>query len=159
MFRATVTNRRTNPRNGGFSMIEMVIVVLVSSVMIQMAVSVSGPVLDRMAVKSASGSLMALHARARAHAIERGSVVQFRVDPIGDSAWISEGDQQIEVLRLGQESNIDLVGTVSVRLCLNPRGYADIECNSFSDSVEVGFERGTASAEILFLPLGQLIRQ
>jgi len=115
--------------------------------------------MDRMAVKSASGSLAALRARARAHAIERGRVVQLRIDPVGDSVWISDGGQEIETLRLGQERGIDVVSSGLVLLCFNARGYADTDCNSFSDSAEVGFERGGANAQVVFLPLGQLVKQ
>ncbi len=156
MYRVDDRNRRMTR---GFSTIETVIVVMIASLMVQLAVSVSGPVLDRMAVKSASGSLVALHARARAHAIERGRVVRLRIDLAGDSAWISDGDERIETLRLGQERNVELTGTGSVVLCLNTRGYADTNCNSFSDSVAFGFSRGTASENVVILSLGQMVRQ
>jgi hypothetical protein len=62
--------------------------------------------------------------------------------------------------------SLDFAGAFSVELqipgdglslCMTPKGVASPALNSFDDEVEVAFVRGTASAEVVLLPLGQAI--
>ncbi len=46
---------------------------------------------------AAQESLVALHARA--HAVERGTTVDFHLDPAGDSAWVEIDGETVGVAR------------------------------------------------------------
>jgi len=146
-------------RRDGFTIIELVITVAVALVLLSVAVSASAPAFDRMSVSSARTSFAALHARARARAVERGRNVHLSVDPATDSAWVSDGAELIEAVAFGTASGIDVQMPAAMKLCLGPRGYADTGCNSFSSAIKVGFARGGASSSLEVRPLGQLVME
>jgi prepilin-type N-terminal cleavage/methylation domain-containing protein len=146
-------------RNGGFTIIELVVTITIGAILLDVALSTSGPALDRMSVTSARTTFAALHARARARAVERGRTVSLFVDPATDSAWVYDNDEVVEAIAFGTASGIDVTAGSRLELCLSPRGYADRDCNSFSSAVEVGFARNGASASVELRPLGQLVME
>ena len=148
-----------NNTRGGFTLIEMVITVSVALILLNVALSASGPAFDRMTVSSARTSFAALHARARARAVERGRNVRLSVDPATDSAWVSDGTEIIEAVAFGTDSGIDIRTPALMELCLGPRGYADTDCNSFTSAVKLEFTRRAASAAVQVRPLGQLVME
>ena len=77
----------------GSTMVETVIVCIMVSALIGTGLSSGGRVMDRMSVASSRNALVALHARARARAIEHGTVTRLIVDPAGDSAWVAYGQE------------------------------------------------------------------
>jgi len=142
---------------GGFSMVEITVVCFIASVLIGAGVRSGGAVLDKMSVNSSRSALIALHARARARAIEHGTVTRLFVDPVGDSAWVSDGSVVIERVDFAASHGTDMVADESFLLCMAPNGIADTECNSFDSSVSVAFVRGGESKELTFRLLGQVM--
>ena len=142
---------------GGFSMVEMVVVCLIVSVLIGAGVRSGGGVLDKMAVDSSRSALVALHARARARAIEHGTVTRLFVDPAGDSAWVSDGAVVVERVDFATSHGTDIVADEVLLLCMAPNGIADTGCNSFDSAVTIGFARGGETTQLTFRPLGQVI--
>ena len=146
-------------RNGGFTIIEVIVALAIGVILLDITLSASGPALDRMSVNSARTTFAALHARARVRAIERGRTVSFFVDPATDSAWVYDDDEIVEAIAFGSTSGVDITAGSRLELCLSPRGYADTDCNSFSSAVEVGFTRNSASTSLEVRPLGQLVME
>ena len=146
-------------QNGGFTIIELVVAMVVATLLIDMALSAGGPALDRMSVTSARTTFAALHARARVRAVERGRNVSLFVDPATDSAWVFDQNEVVEAIAFRTASGVDVTTASRMELCLSPRGYADTDCNSFSSTVEVGFARGAASSSLEVRPLGQLVME
>lgn len=142
----------------GFTLIELVIVLLIGSILTSIALSSWGNARGRAQARSARTTFAAVHARARAQAIERGATVRMLVDVAGDSVALVSGGLTLERIQFGGELNVDLQSSVgAVRLCMSPRGYADTSCNSFSTPVTITFRRSADTASVTLLPMGQLI--
>lgn len=141
----------------GFSIIEVAMVLMIAAALLDMALSAAAPVSNRLSVSSSRSALVALHARARAHAVERGVMTRLHVDPEGDSAWVSDAGERIETVDFYETWGVDLIAAAPIELCMSPRGHADRDCNSFGSTVDVEFSRGGLSAVVMIRPLGQLV--
>lgn len=140
-------------------MVEMIVVLAVGGILLSMAIGGFGDATSGFAVRSARQSYAALQARTRAHALERGRITRFHTDPAGDSVWIEASSGTVERVDFGESRDIDVRSGTSgvITLCMNPRGFGETSCNSFgSGSVDVSFVRGSESASVTILPLGQL---
>jgi len=148
-----------NDRRSGFSIIELVVVLMVGSVLTSIAITEFNGVSGRFAVKGARQTLMSMHARARVQAVEFGQTVKLHVDPGGDSIWLSRDGEVLDVLDFGKEFNVDIQTSTDseVRVCMNPRGFADTGCNSFTSPVTITYMLTSDSASVLILPLGQMV--
>ena len=144
-------------RRRGFTLIEVVVVIMVGAVLLSLAINAFGGVRAGYAVREARTAFAALHARTRAQAIEFGQTVELHVDAGGDSVWIARNDTILETLRLGNELGVDLrSGTSPVTLCVNSRGYGDTGCTSFGSPLAFYFVNASDTAGIEMFPLGQL---
>ena len=148
-----------NDRRSGFSIIELVVVLMVGSVLTSIAITEFNGVSGRFAVKGARQTLMSMHARARVQAVEFGQTVKLHVDPDGDSIWLSRDGEVLDALDFGEEFNVDIQTSTDseVRVCMNPRGFADTGCNSFTSPVTITFVLASDSASVLILTLGQMV--
>lgn len=139
-------------------MIELLVALLVGSVLISVAVSSLSSVQTRYAVRSARDSFISLHARTRAHAIERGGRTDLLVFSAGDSVLILSGADTLERVHFQESMGVDIrMSGASLRLCMNARGFANTSCNSFNTVAKVGFAQGSEVQEVEILPLGQLV--
>lgn len=141
----------------GFTLIELVIAVLIGSILTSIALSSYGNARGAFAVRGARNTFASLHARARAQAIESGATILLVADVTGDSVYLSDGSNILESVDFGGELNVDVRAAGNVRLCMNSRGYADTDCNSFNSSATVTFAAGVDTASVQILPLGQLV--
>ncbi|MGD8318984.1 MAG: prepilin-type N-terminal cleavage/methylation domain-containing protein [Gemmatimonadota bacterium] len=143
----------------GFTVIELVIALLIGSILTSIALSSYHNARGSFAVRGARNTFASFAARARAQAIESGSNVRLMVDVTGDSIFLWNGSQNLETLDMGDELHVDMRSSVgSFALCMNSRGYADPDCNSFgSDKVLLQFWQNADSASVVILPLGQLV--
>lgn len=158
---------------GGFTLIEMVIVILIGSILTSIALAQFQNVQARFAVEGAKQMYMTLHQRARSRSVEMGETVLLFVHPLGDSAYIFTPSMPVaervsDVTRFDEQLNVDIrtPGDVNVTICMTPRGYADYNCGSytnfgvtgtFADTVRFQFWLNADSASVLVLPMGQLI--
>ena len=140
--------------NKGYTLIEVSMVLLIGGVLLDASVRPMGSVTGSFSVNAAQESFLALHARARAHAVERGTAAAFHVDPVGDSAWVEIEGETLEVARF---DDVDLQGNGSIKVCMSPRGIADTRCNSFSGVETVTFEARGEATTLHILPLGKLV--
>lgn len=143
----------------GFTLVEVVIALLIGSILTSIALSGFGNARSRFAATGARNTFHALHARARAQAIEMGAPVRLMVYPPGDSVVLLDtADVRLTGVDFEEEFHVDLRSSApSLRLCLTPRGYADTACNSFNTAARLEFWQGGDSATLQILPLGQLI--
>jgi len=146
-------------RRSGFSIIELVVVLMVGSVLTSIAITEFNGVSGRFAVKGARQTLMSMHARARVQAVEFGRTVRLHVDPVGDSVWLSRDGEILNALDFGVEFKVDIQTSTDseVRVCMNARGFADTGCNSFMSPVTVTFLLMSDVASVLILTLGQMV--
>lgn len=142
----------------GFTLIELVIALLIGGILTSIALSGFGSARGAYAVRGARNTMTSLHARARANAIERGTRVRMIVDPAGDSVTLRRDTTLIETVHFNRELEVDIRTSTggTVVLCMNPRGYADEACNSFTTPVQVTFWRNADSASVGILTLGQM---
>ncbi len=148
-----------NHGRSGFSVIELVIVLMIGSILTSIVITSFSGVSGRFAVKGARQTFMSMHARARAQAVEYGRTVRLNVDAGGDSVWLSTGGEVLEVLHFDEEFNVDIRTSTdsNLQLCMNPRGFADTGCNNFSSPVTVTFLLTSDTASVRVLTLGQMV--
>ena len=145
----------TGPRLG-FTLIEIVIALLIGSILTSIAMTSFGNARGSFAVRGAKNTFVSMVARARAQAIEQGESVWLIMDTAGDSAFVWYDSRNQETIRFGGELNVDVRGS-SFRLCMNTRGYADPDCNSFSSILTVQFWQNADSTSVQLLPMGQVV--
>ncbi len=140
--------------NKGYSLVEVVAVLMIGGVLMDVSFRPMATVTAGFSVNAAHDSFVALHARARAHAVERGTTAEFHLDPAGDSAWVEINGETLEVARFNP---VDLQASGPITVCMSSRGVADTRCNSFSGVETVTFEARGESSSLEILPLGKLI--
>ena len=144
-------------RTAGFTLLEVLVALMIGAVLTSIAVKAMGPASQGMAVQQARNVFAGMAARTRAQAIESGATTVLLANTVGDSVMILAGGRIVETVRFGSEMNVDLQSSSGiVRLCMNPRGYAKLECNSFSSTIKMTFAAGTRSSEVEILPMGQV---
>ena len=146
-------------RRSGFSIIELVVVLMVGSVLTSIAITSFNGVSGRYATRGARQTFMAMHARARAQAVEYGQTVRLNLDPDDDSVWLSRGSEVLEVLNFAEEFDVDIrTSTASdLMVCMNARGFADTRCNNFASPVTVTFLLASDTTSVRVLSLGQMV--
>jgi len=144
-------------RTSGFTATELMIALVIGSVLTSVAVRSAGPVLSETAVRGAAQTFSGLHARARAHAVERGVIARLRVDTSRDNVTIMVGSDTIEIVTFGASQDVDIqASAATITLCINPRGFGERGCSSFDSSVSISFVQGAKVSEVRLWPLGQL---
>lgn len=162
------------PRADGFTLIELIIVILIGSILTGVALSSFRNVQARFAVQGAKQAYMTLHQRARSKAVERGETVLLVHWVTGDSAALLMRDgatwSWTDQTHFRRRFDVDVrtPSNASYYMCMTPRGYADYNCGSwgsmnslyqatFADTFRLEFWLNADSASVLVLPMGQLV--
>jgi prepilin-type N-terminal cleavage/methylation domain-containing protein len=151
----------------GFSLIELVIVMVLGGIIAGVAINSFGNAQSRMGPRSAESQFLTMHAHTRAIAVERGGMARLVADPATSMVEITfqagPGVTPETVTgRNFQESfgvTLETTGGQPVILCMTPRGYAATGCNSFNTEARIRFVRGGQATGVTLLPLGQVMRQ
>lgn len=145
----------------GFTIIELLIVLVVGIALTSMAISSFAPAQRKLAVRSARQTLAAMHARTRAHAIEAGTNVVLTVDFTNDKAWISRDGTTLETVDFYESMHVHLkdarLVSTPLEICMNARGFGESSCNSFTSGTDVLFVQNGESKKMRVYPLGQLV--
>ena len=143
----------------GFTILELLIALSLGTLLTTIGANAMGPVWARTAVRSAQDTFLALHARGRAEAIERGRSVRMIISATGDSAVVLAPDASVvETINFMERFHVDVAASQNtVTLCWTPRGYADADCNSFTSSVEIEFSRDDSAQSLDLWPLGKAV--
>ena len=148
----------TRKQSQGFSMIELLIVLMIGAVLLSMSVGRISDGRGTLSAVAARQAYLALHSRTRAQAIEFGSTARLIVDVRGDSAWIVQGGNTVETYDFAAD-HVDVQSSATgplVQMCMVARGYSEPRCNSFSESVTLMFVTPQSSQSIVLLPMGQV---
>jgi hypothetical protein len=141
----------------GFTVLELLIVLVLGVIMTSMALKGFGMVANRFAAREARGVFQGMVARTRAQAIESGWSTMLIADAHGDSVMVLANGRIVENVRFGEELGVDIQTQQPLtRICMTPRGFANPDCNSFSSTIKMVFVRGPREETIEILPLGQL---
>ena len=145
--------------SAGFTIVELVIVILIGSILVGVALSSFQTAQAAMAARGAKNMYATLHQRARVRSIERGQRSLLYVDTTGDSAAIFSNGAWSDVTHFRGQLNVDLRATpATFFICMNPRGYADPNCGfGITSPVKLEFWLSGDSTSITILPMGQLV--
>ncbi len=144
-------------RSEGFTILELVVVMLIGSILIAVSAPAFGAVQRSRAVGNARDSFVWLAMRARAASIEKGEPVTLTVDPVaGKAVAVSSSGEGIDSLIFTGEiaAGVSTSTGSSVQVCYSPRGYATCP----DEAAWVTFRLGSDSARALIQPLGQVDR-
>lgn len=171
MHRIPNTPGRQSERRG-FSLLELLMIVLISALMVGIFVPVAGSVQKRMSLTNAKNTMVFLAARARSHAANRGAIAILDIDPANNRAWIRlrgdtladsfvdfERDHEADLLLTdpysGAPAEVGESGVLSI--CYSPRGYAQQGCIDVPRlPLRLRFTRGGKSDSVEIRALGQI---
>lgn len=147
--------RRTNR---GFTIIEILFVVLIGGILIAVSLASIRNVTARFSARSARDTFLTLHARARVRAVERGVPAILFMDFANDSASVTQGSTLLETIHFRSEFNVDFTGPgAALILCMGARGIADSACTNFNTPQTIQFQFNDEVVGVQMLPLGQVL--
>ena len=145
-------------RPNGFTLTELLIVIVISLALTSIAVTAAQPAQNRYAVRGARDGFVAMHARARAQAVEAGKTTTLTLDFASDRATITRGYTTLETVEFGEGLNVDIQGGgTTMTICMNSRGFGETSCNSFSTGTDITFVQGSSTERVRVYPLGQVL--
>ena len=144
-------------RRRGFTLTEMLFVVIIGAMVLTMGTREFTSLAHQRAASNAGNAMVHTSSRARSEAMRRGEVIYMRVLPATGTVQVSTvGGTVIHTLDV-TDSGVSMVGN-TFRVCYAARGYALPGCSDFTSMQSVGFVRGTDTAWVQVLPLGQARR-
>jgi prepilin-type N-terminal cleavage/methylation domain-containing protein len=144
-------------RRSGFTLLEMLLVVLIGGVILTMGTRQYSGISNRRAVINAANAMVLTANRARSEAMRSGRLVYLQVRPDSGLARV-EGSTGTVVHTLDMETyGGDMVGS-GFTICYAARGYALPGCTNITANRSLRFVRGTDTTTVVAMPLGQVRR-
>lgn len=160
--RAELRPRPRPGRRDGFTLLEMLTVIVIGGVLTGIVLNSFSRVRGQLSTRSAQSNFMGLHAQARAFAVERGVLVRLVVDEANDRVRIEvlapDGVDVRNQMDFREAFGVDMVtGQGSVNICFTPRGIANPACaGAFTgNSLVVRFDAADRSRTVTVFPMGQ----
>ncbi len=129
------------PRTGGFSVFELLFVLMFLLVLVSMALP-SSDQLDGRRVRMAADQFASAHRLARSTGIQHGGMSEFHVDTVNNRYWIEVDTSStgvtdtIGVVRdMTTQDNVDIVSARTL-VCFDGRGLPSLNKNSRGDTCE-----------------------
>ncbi len=142
-------------RKGGFSLIELLFVIMIGGVLLAITAPQIGRLQARGAAINARDGFIWLASRGRAAAIQEGQVVTVTLDPSARraTARTAAGDTIDRLdFRGDYGASVTTSTGAAVSICYTPRGFADCPASD----VDATFRTGADSASLRVRPLGQV---
>lgn len=150
--------RHVRQRRAGFSVLELVVVIVIGGILATIVGPTIGKVQARMDTQAARDAFMLYASRARSMAIERGAVTTLEVNTATDVVTIRMGATVLDTYDFGAQHEVDLTGT-SFSVCYSSRGFALSTCTSLAADTDVTFSRAGETAAATMKVLGQVQRK
>jgi Tfp pilus assembly protein FimT len=150
---------RSRHNRGGFSIVEMLFVLIIAGLLITMGANSFRKFETFQNVENARSELILLGRRARTAAIEKGTTVQVDIDADTKRAWISVGGTLIDQVYFDQ-FHVEMVNGTGARVtvCYNARGFALTSTCTTTLPTTVTFSLNGTSLVVQVKPLGQLVK-
>ena len=156
-------------RRGGFTLMELAIVLSIAGVIASFAVPSYQNIKKNMAAQNARDAFVWMAARARATAVERGTTYVLEIDPSTDRAWIvlrrTSGAPQpadtLQTVHYPSEfgATVSSAANTLASWCYNPRAYAwRCAASSPSTNTDLTFAQAGNSVSARVKVLGQVER-
>ncbi len=151
----------------GFSLVEMLFVVLIMSVVLGMTLPNVGETWDEFAVRGAADQFISAHQKTRTAAVRYGAVAELHLNTSTGRFWVQV---DTSVNRSGvmdtmgavidvSEFDVDLTSTGSL-LCFDIRGLVANQAGCpMTGALEVGFSRNDATDTVSVTASGLLLRR
>ncbi len=154
------TRRRPRGVRAGFTMIELLFVLLISTVLLGMATSGFESAQRSTAAHAARDSYTWLANRARSNALERGETVTMTLKPDSALARITDTSGTIDVIyfRTQYGTAVSTSDNATVVVCYGPRGFALSSCSNGDLPQTVTFTRADQAYSARVQVLGQVDR-
>ena len=153
-------------RRGGFTIIELVIVIVIAGIMMGYAIPRFQRTRAERTARNARDVFVWNANRARAKAIQSGTTYLFEVDPATERAWVVKRNATMAsdtLLTINfeseYESEMSTAANSLITVCFNSRGYAfNCSGNSPTANVDVTFTHASYTSIARLKPMGQASR-
>ena len=142
----------------GFTIVELAIVLIISSILIGFAMPRLQSAFQQRDVTGVRDGVILMAAQARVRAMETAQTIEFRLDTGAGVASILDSGDTVDVYRFQEELGVEADADSSViRMCYTPRGFATTPCSTaLGGPMDVEFSRAGFEAELEIWQLGQL---